>query len=67
MPRKSTSGTLHVSEKVTNLYARNLEIRKANIVKILSELKVDDFTGRDQSGMPLPDRFDQTFFMGDLK
>ncbi|KAL8286282.1 hypothetical protein RQP46_004770 [Phenoliferia psychrophenolica] len=47
-------------------HASALEIRKANVVKILSELKVDDFTGREQSAVPLTDRFDQCFFLGDL-
>lgn len=47
-------------------HAKNLEIRKQNVRKILSELELDDFVG-NQDGLELSERFDQTFFVGDLK
>lgn len=52
-------------------HARGLEFRKANALKILDELVVDDFWDeRGQQG-PRPeklvDRFEAVFFAGDLK
>ena len=35
--------------------------------KILDELEVDDFLGDGPKSGMLTERFDQTFFMGDLK
>lgn len=43
------------------------DVRKANIRKIFNELDLDDFSGSSDTGRDLTDRFDQTFFMGDLK
>lgn len=48
-------------------HASNIDIRKANIKKIMEELVIDDFSESDLSGLPLAERFDQVFFMGDLK
>lgn len=42
-------------------------MRKANAKKILDELIIDDFLGDGPKGGGVSDRFDQTFFMGDLK
>lgn len=48
-------------------HASGLDIRKANAQKILDELDVDDFLeGMGPKQRRLVDRFDQTFFMGDL-
>ncbi|GAA5877440.1 hypothetical protein JCM3774_001613 [Rhodotorula dairenensis] len=48
-------------------HASGLEVRKANAQKILDELDLDDFL---EASAPKPkklvDRFDQTFFIGDL-
>ena len=53
-------------------HASGLEFRKANALKILDELVVDDFwdnRGGEQGPRPekLVDRFDGVFFAGDLK
>jgi len=46
-------------------------MRKANITKIFEEIAVDDFWVASGKLGPKPknitDRFDQTFFLGDLK
>ncbi|GAA5918809.1 hypothetical protein JCM6882_006354 [Rhodosporidiobolus microsporus] len=51
-------------------HASGLEIRKANALKILEEMDVDDFWEQSGKVGPKPrelsERFDQTFFMGDL-
>ncbi|GAA6033697.1 hypothetical protein JCM8097_004387 [Rhodosporidiobolus ruineniae] len=51
-------------------HASGLEIRKANALKILEEMDVDDFWDSAGKMGPKPkelsERFDQTFFMGDL-
>ncbi|KAK4702445.1 hypothetical protein P7C70_g3778, partial [Phenoliferia sp. Uapishka_3] len=47
-------------------HASQLDNRVANVKKIFEELQVDDFSGKDQSALPLTERFDQCFFMGDL-
>ena len=50
-------------------HASALEIRKANVHKILSELEVDDFLppGHElKKAANVSDRFDQAIFMGDL-
>ncbi|GAA5940405.1 hypothetical protein JCM1841_004306 [Sporobolomyces salmonicolor] len=51
-------------------HASGLEIRKANALKILDELDVDDYYEASGKIGPKPknitDRFDQTFFLGDL-
>ncbi|GAA5907517.1 hypothetical protein JCM5296_004103 [Sporobolomyces johnsonii] len=51
-------------------HASGLEIRKANALKILDELDVDDYWEASGRVGPKPknitDRFDQTFFLGDL-
>ncbi|GAA5908932.1 uncharacterized protein JCM6883_002557 [Sporobolomyces salmoneus] len=51
-------------------HASAIEIRKQNVIKILSEITVDDFWEASGRLGPKPknvtDRFDQTFFMGDL-
>ncbi|GAA6017294.1 hypothetical protein JCM10207_003683 [Rhodosporidiobolus poonsookiae] len=51
-------------------HASGLEIRKANALKILEEMDVDDFWEASGKAGPKPrevtERFDQTFFMGDL-
>lgn len=48
-------------------HASGLEIRKANAQKILDELDLDDFLGPSAPrSKKLIDRFDHTFFMGDL-
>lgn len=44
-----------------------IDLRKANIQKIFAELEVDDFLASSSKPSHLTDRFDQTFFMGDLK
>lgn len=52
-------------------HASAVEIRKQNVQKILSEIVVDDFWEASGKLGPKPknvtDRFDQTFFLGDLK
>ena len=49
-------------------HASGLEIRKANVRKILEEMEIDDFTGLPaRHGGDVSDRFDQAFFLGDLK
>ncbi|GAA5991408.1 hypothetical protein JCM10908_003299 [Rhodotorula pacifica] len=48
-------------------HASGLEIRKANAQKILDELDLDDFLeSADPKPEKLLERFDHTFFMGDL-
>ncbi|GAA5962952.1 hypothetical protein JCM3765_006726, partial [Sporobolomyces pararoseus] len=51
-------------------HASAIEIRKQNVQKILSEIVVDDFWEASGKLGPKPknvtDRFDQTFFLGDL-
>ncbi|GAA5873368.1 hypothetical protein JCM8547_007079 [Rhodosporidiobolus lusitaniae] len=51
-------------------HASGLEIRKANALKILEEMDVDDFWEASGKVGPKPKelsaRFDQTFFVGDL-
>ncbi|GAA6059865.1 hypothetical protein JCM10212_007070 [Sporobolomyces blumeae] len=51
-------------------HASAIEIRKANVLKIFEELDVDDFWAASGRMGPKPkhvtDRFDQTFFLGDL-
>lgn len=43
------------------------DIRKANVAKILGEMEIDDFLGEGSKSGDLTSRFDQTFFLGDLK
>ncbi|GAA5923788.1 uncharacterized protein JCM15063_003766 [Sporobolomyces koalae] len=51
-------------------HASAIEIRKANVLKILEEIAVDDFWQTSGKLGPKPknlsDRFDQAFFLGDL-
>ncbi|ORY90267.1 hypothetical protein BCR35DRAFT_323714 [Leucosporidium creatinivorum] len=47
-------------------HAHHVEIRKANVAKILGEMEIDDFLGGGMKSGDLTSRFDQTFFMGDL-
>lgn len=48
-------------------HAHHLEMRKANVKKIFDELEIDDFLGDAPKTGSVTDRFDQTFFLGDLK
>jgi hypothetical protein len=59
-------------------HSNQVEERKANVKKIFDEMSVDDLTGgspllngskpeKSEQLKHLTDRFDQTFFMGDLK
>jgi hypothetical protein len=61
-----TSRLLFISAHLA-AHANGLEIRKANVRKIMEELVVDDFTKEDPTAKDLTSRFDQTFFLGDLK
>ncbi|KAK4050419.1 hypothetical protein OIV83_003489 [Microbotryomycetes sp. JL201] len=47
-------------------HAHAVDIRKANVRKIFDEMVIDDFTGKGPKAGSLPERFDTTFFMGDL-
>ncbi|KAM0793734.1 hypothetical protein ACM66B_001156 [Microbotryomycetes sp. NB124-2] len=47
-------------------HAHAVDVRKANVRKIFDEMVIDDFCGSGPKAGGLPDRFDQTFFMGDL-
>jgi hypothetical protein len=50
-------------------HSNQVDERKANVKKIFEEMLVDDFTKpeKQEKLKHLTDRFDQTFFMGDLK
>lgn len=49
-------------------HSSRVEERKANVVKIRDEMEIDDFRGDGvRSGKDLMNRFDQVFFLGDLK
>ncbi|KAK4049626.1 hypothetical protein OIO90_005385 [Microbotryomycetes sp. JL221] len=47
-------------------HAHAVDLRKANVKKIFDEMVVDDFLGQGARAGNLTNRFEQTFFMGDL-